>query len=70
MVVVQQDNGMLGFETLTFAPFDLRLVDTGLLTANEIEWLNRYHEDVRQKLSSQLAGADLAWLQVATQAAV
>jgi Xaa-Pro aminopeptidase len=70
MVVVQQDNGMLGFETLTFAPFDLRLVDTGLLTANEIEWLNRYHEDVRQKLSSQLTGADLAWLQVATQAAV
>ena len=70
MVVVEQDNGMLGFETLTFAPFDLRLVDTGLLTANEIEWLNRYHEDVRQKLSSQLTGADLAWLQVATQAAV
>ena len=70
MVVVQQDNGMLGFETLTFAPFDLRLVDSSLMTANEIEWLNRYHEDVRQKLSSQLTGADLAWLQVATQAAV
>ena len=70
MVVVQQDNGMLGFETLTFAPFDLRLVDSSLMTANEIEWLNRYHEDVWQKLSSQLTGADLAWLQVATQAAV
>ena len=70
MVVVEQDNGMLGFETLTFAPFDLRLVDSSLMTANEIEWLNRYHEDVRQKLSSQLTGADLAWLQVATQAAV
>ena len=70
MVVVQQDNGMLSFETLTFAPFDLRLVDSSLMTANEIEWLNRYHEDVRQKLSSQLTGADLAWLQVATQAAV
>ena len=70
MVVVEQDNGMLGFETLTFAPFDLRLVDSSLMTANEIEWLNRYHEDVWQKLSSQLTGADLAWLQVATQAAV
>ena len=70
MVVVEQDNGMLGFETLTFAPFDLRLVDSSLMTANEIEWLNRYHEDVWQKLSGQLTGADLAWLQVATQAAV
>jgi Xaa-Pro aminopeptidase len=45
-------------------------VDSSLMTANEIEWLNRYHEDVWQKLSSQLTGADLAWLQVATQAAV
>jgi len=70
MVVIEHGNGMLGFKTLTFAPFDLRLVNTSLMTANEIAWLNRYHENVRQKLSSHLTGADLAWLRVATQAAV
>ena len=67
MIVVERDNGMLGFETLTFAPFDARLVNTSMMTAGEIEWLNNYHNEVREKLSKSLTGSDLEWLKKATR---
>jgi Xaa-Pro aminopeptidase len=38
------ETGMLGFETLTLAPLDLRLVETHLLTATEQAWLDDYHQ--------------------------
>jgi len=53
----------LGFETLTFAPLDRRLVDKSLLTPAEIAWWNDYHADVRRILAPRLEGADLAWLE-------
>ena len=43
------DREMLGFETLTFAPIDLRLVEPALMTADEIAWLDAYHASVREK---------------------
>ncbi len=57
---------MFGFETLTFAPIDKRLVVTALLTEPEITWLNDYHALVLEKIGSQLDGEDLKWLQKAT----
>ena len=57
----------LGFETLTFAPLDRRLVDKDLLTAAEIAWWNGYHADVRRILSPRLDGDDRAWLERETQ---
>jgi Xaa-Pro aminopeptidase len=39
------------FETLTLYPIDLNLLDTALLTVEEIEWINNYHEMVYEKLS-------------------
>ena len=57
----------LGFETLTFAPLDRRLVDKSLLTAAEIGWWDSYHADVRRILSPRLEGADLAWLERETR---
>ena len=53
----------LGFETLTFAPLDRRLVDKRLLTAAEIAWWDGYHADVRRILAPRLEGADLVWLE-------
>lgn len=67
VIVVEREDGMLGFETITFAPFDTRLVETSLMTADEISWLNDYHRQVRLKLSDQLAGVDLDWLNQATE---
>jgi Xaa-Pro aminopeptidase len=61
------DRTMYEFETITLAPFDLRLVDPALMTAGEIDWLNRYHGTVREKLSPLLAGDDLYWLEQATR---
>ena len=57
---------MLEFETLTLCPIDTRCVDRTLLRADEIEWLDRYHATVRERLAPQLGGAALAWLQART----
>jgi Xaa-Pro aminopeptidase len=57
----------LGFETLTFVPLDRKLIDTSLLTADEIAWVDAYHAKVRALLSPQLNGEDLAWLERETQ---
>jgi len=53
---------MLGFETLTFAPIDRRLVDVEMLTPEELVWLNCYHAHVLAKIGPTLNGDDLDWL--------
>jgi len=60
------DLPLLGFETLTLAPIDRRLVDTELLTAEELAWLDAYHARVRARLAGELAGEARAWLEAAT----
>ncbi len=40
----------LKFETLTLFPFDTRLLDLGIMTDAELEWLNSYHATVRERL--------------------
>ena len=40
----------LCFELLSFAPFDLKLIDKSLLNADEINWINDYHTNVYDKL--------------------
>jgi Xaa-Pro aminopeptidase len=56
---------MLGFETLTFAPIDRRLVDVEMLEPEELVWLDCYHAHVLARIGPKLSGADLAWLQAA-----
>jgi Xaa-Pro aminopeptidase len=56
---------MLGFETITFVPIDRRLIDVALLTLAEIDWINRYHERVREKLLPLVEHG--LWLKAATQ---
>lgn len=58
---------MLGFETLTLVPFDLRLIRADLLTPRETDWLNAYHGRVRAALSPLLDEAARAWLEQATR---
>jgi Xaa-Pro aminopeptidase len=59
---------MYGFETLTFAPIDLALVEPALLTADERDWLNRYHAKVREVVGPLVQGEDARWLETATRA--
>ena len=58
---------MLGFETLTLAPFDLASVDPALLTPEETRWLNAYHARVRKELSPHLDAPTRKWLAGATR---
>jgi Xaa-Pro aminopeptidase len=53
---------MLGFEQLTMAPIDRRLVDAALLTAEEIAQLDAYHASVLAKIGPLLDGDAKAWL--------
>ena len=41
---------VLSFETISFAPIDLDLIDQSLLNKKEINWLNNYHQDVFDNL--------------------
>jgi Xaa-Pro aminopeptidase len=61
------ERGMLGFETISLAPIDLRLVEPNLLDAGEIAWLNAYHKRVRQAVALQVDASTRAWLRQATQ---
>ena len=54
---------MLGFETLTFAPIERRLVVREMLSPGEIGWLNAYHAQVLETIGPKLEGEDLAWLE-------
>tara|TARA_Y100001970_G_scaffold274738_1_gene374981 strand:- start:1008 stop:1505 length:498 start_codon:yes stop_codon:yes gene_type:complete len=67
IVVIEEKNKMLSFETITFAPFDKNLIDRKFLSEKEIDWINTYHQHVREKLSAHLNGSDLEWLNNATQ---
>ena len=60
------DIDMLGFETLTFAPIDRRLVDPALLSPEEIAWLDAYHESVRTLLMPLMEQGDRDWIEQAT----
>lgn len=56
-----------GFETVTLFPFDLRLFDTSIMTDNEIDWVNRYHETVRAALMPELSDDEKEWLDIKTK---
>jgi len=58
---------MLGFETLTLAPIDQRLIDEQLLQPAEKQWLNAYHKRVYDEISPLLDEATKAWLKTATK---
>jgi Xaa-Pro aminopeptidase len=61
------DRAMLSFETLTLVPFDRRLIDLGLLTPHETEWLDLYHRRVHDTLSSSLSKEANIWLAAACE---
>ena len=58
----------LQFETLTLCPIDMTPVDRSLLTTEEVQWLNSYHQMVYDRLAPHLEEADRQWLREATGA--
>ncbi len=57
---------MLGFETLTLAPIDRRLIDPALLEPEDTAWLDAYHvrvlAEIGSKLDPERDAAALDWL--------
>ncbi|HEY9090101.1 aminopeptidase P family protein [Parasphingorhabdus sp.] len=56
------EKNMLGFETLTFAPLDRRLIDLSVLSDNQRQWVDDYHAHVLDIVGPQLEGEALDWL--------
>lgn len=56
----------LSFETLTLCPIDTRCLIPEMLGTDDIEWLNRYHAMVRERLAPLLKDEALDWLQTRT----
>ena len=53
---------MLEFEALTLVPFDRRLLEPGLLTTEEIAWLDAYHRRVAESVGPLLEDPERQWL--------
>ena len=53
----------LRFESLSLFPISDDLIDWGLITAEEREWLREYHQMVLDRISPLLNAGELAWLQ-------
>jgi Xaa-Pro aminopeptidase len=57
---------MFGFETISLAPIDLRLVERKMMDGEEIAWLDAYHARVRKVLSPLVDRETRGWLKAAT----
>ena len=71
LIVVQEapplgDNrAQFSFETLTFAPFDRRLILPAALAPEERDWIDLYHGEVLEKLGPLLSPAAKSWARAA-----
>jgi len=55
------------FESLTYIPFDKKLIDRTKLNAQQITWLENYYTAVIEKLTPMLTQSETIWLQQACQ---
>ena len=65
MCVHKADNQygtFLGFEPITFVPIATSPVVPGVLTRDELNWLNAYHREVFTKLAPHLTEEERDWL--------
>ena len=66
-IEITQENRIMDFETITFAPIDLDPVDISMLTPEEKDWLNSYHKVVFEKISPKLNEEERDWLKIYTR---
>jgi len=58
----RQKREYLEFETLTLVPFEKNLIEKKLLSANELRWINSYHQNIYKTLSPYLVSSEKSWL--------
>ncbi|KAI3962054.1 hypothetical protein MKW92_005747 [Papaver armeniacum] len=61
------DKGYLSFEHITWAPYQIKMMDTSMLVPDEIEWVNTYHSKCREILAPFLDESEMTWLKNATE---
>ena len=66
LIVKEENENLLNFENISWAPIDKDLIEPSLLNSNDVEWLNSYHETVFDKLSIFLTAEEKLWLQNVT----
>jgi Xaa-Pro aminopeptidase len=66
--LADSDFEIMGFETLTLAPIDRRLVISEKLTREERDWFNAYHARIAQAIGPHLNTQDRDWLEKSTTA--
>ncbi len=57
----------LKFDTISLCYIDKSLIDISLVDQREIEWLNSYHSEVYEKISSHLTFEEKMWLKNKTE---
>ncbi|WP_019831408.1 aminopeptidase P family protein [Sphingomonas sp. PR090111-T3T-6A] len=60
------EKAMLGFQSLTLAPIDRRLVELSMLSPEEREWLDAYHARVLREIGPLVPADVRGWLEQAT----
>lgn len=53
----------LKFETVSWFPIDQQLIDQHLLTSEELDWLNQYHQQVYENLAPLLDEEEQKWME-------
>jgi Xaa-Pro aminopeptidase len=61
-------NDFYAFESLTMAPINTSIIQKDLLEHAQVDWLNKYHELVYERLSPHLTPEEQAWLREETKA--
>jgi len=56
-----------GFEPITLVPIQAKMIDTTLLSPQEIKWVNNYHRKCLGKIGPLLSGESLKWLERETK---
>lgn len=67
MLVEKFDEKFLQFRTLTLAPFDPSLIDFQMLTRPEKKWLWNYHNEILEKVGSEVGIEVREWLRTILQ---
>lgn len=68
LTIESEDDGYLEFETITLFPIATNLIDKHLMTAEELDWLNTYHERVHRELHPFLNEEERKWMEKMCQA--
>ena len=67
MLCIQIDKNTLGFEPITYVPFDVDAIDVSLLSKDERNWLNNYHKLVYNIVSKYLTINEKKYLRKITK---